>query len=63
MYLEIASHRLSLSHITDLLLPGSMAIWTKISDIVGRKQTTIAALVILLAFSFGCGFAQTVDQL
>ncbi|KAJ6188408.1 hypothetical protein N7519_003316 [Penicillium mononematosum] len=42
---------------------GSMAIWTKISDIVGRKQTTIAALVILLAFSFGCGFAQTVDQL
>ncbi|KAJ5956122.1 hypothetical protein N7501_010401 [Penicillium viridicatum] len=42
---------------------GSMAIWTKVSDIVGRKQTTITALVILLAFSFGCGFAQTVNQL
>lgn len=64
-YLEIISHAgLYLSLITDIaLLPGSMAIWTKVSDIVGRKQTTIAALVILLAFSFGCGFAQTVNQL
>lgn len=42
---------------------GSMAIWTKISDIIGRKQTTIASLIILLAFSIGCGCAQTVDQL
>ncbi|KAJ6028210.1 hypothetical protein N7540_003786 [Penicillium herquei] len=42
---------------------GSMAIWTKASDIVGRKQTTIASLVILLAFSVGCGCAQTVNQL
>jgi MFS family permease len=40
-----------------------MAIWTKVSDIIGRKQTTIAALVILLAFSIGCGCAQTVNQL
>ncbi|KAJ5389745.1 uncharacterized protein N7496_000813 [Penicillium cataractarum] len=42
---------------------GFMAIWTKASDIIGRKQTTIAALVILLAFSIACGCAQTVDQL
>ncbi|KAJ5683611.1 hypothetical protein N7462_006776 [Penicillium macrosclerotiorum] len=42
---------------------GSMAIWTKASDIIGRKQTTIAALFILLAFSIGCGCAQTVNQL
>ncbi|KAJ5569772.1 uncharacterized protein N7459_009202 [Penicillium hispanicum] len=42
---------------------GSMAIWTKTSDIIGRKQSTIAALVILLAFSIGCGCAQTVNQL
>ncbi|KAJ5550168.1 hypothetical protein N7535_001893 [Penicillium sp. DV-2018c] len=42
---------------------GSMAIWTKVSDIVGRKQSTLAALVILLAFSIGCGCAQTVNQL
>ncbi|KAJ5383849.1 Major facilitator superfamily domain general substrate transporter [Penicillium concentricum] len=42
---------------------GSMAMWTKISDIVGRKQTTIASLVILLAFSIGCGCAHTVNQL
>ncbi|KAJ5856379.1 uncharacterized protein N7529_010323 [Penicillium soppii] len=42
---------------------GSMAIWTKVSDIVGRKSTTIAALVILLGFSIGCGCAQTVNQL
>ncbi|KAJ5435040.1 Major facilitator superfamily domain general substrate transporter [Penicillium cf. griseofulvum] len=43
--------------------PRSMAIWTKISDIVGRKQTTIASLVILLAFSIGCGCSHTVNQL
>ncbi|EPS30513.1 hypothetical protein POX_b02482 [Penicillium oxalicum] len=42
---------------------GFMAIWTKASDIIGRKHTTIAALVILLAFSIGCGCAQTVNQL
>ncbi|KAJ5175069.1 uncharacterized protein N7482_000946 [Penicillium canariense] len=42
---------------------GFMAIWTKASDIVGRKHTTLAALVILLAFSIGCGCAQTVNQL
>ncbi|KAJ5773265.1 hypothetical protein N7457_008161 [Penicillium paradoxum] len=42
---------------------GSMAIWTKISDIIGRKQTIITALVILLGFSIGCGCSQTVDQL
>jgi len=42
---------------------GSMAIWTKVSDIIGRKQTAITALVILLGFSIGCGCAQTVNQL
>ncbi|KAJ5082628.1 hypothetical protein N7532_011671 [Penicillium argentinense] len=42
---------------------GSMAIWAKGSDIIGRKHATIASLVILLAFSIGCGLAQTVDQL
>lgn len=46
-----------------LTILGSMAIWTKLSDIVGRKLTTLASLVILLAFSIGCGCAQTVDQL
>lgn len=62
--IELPYAPVSISLITDVaLLPGSMAIWTKVSDIVGRKQTTITALVILLAFSFGCGFAQTVNQL
>ncbi|KAJ6011889.1 hypothetical protein N7522_002244 [Penicillium canescens] len=42
---------------------GSMAIWTKVSDIIGRKHTTIASLVILLAFSIGCGCAHTINQL
>ncbi|KAJ5644614.1 hypothetical protein N7507_010625 [Penicillium longicatenatum] len=42
---------------------GFMAIWTKISDIIGRKLATIASLLILLAFSIGCGCAQTVNQL
>lgn len=64
MYFEIASHCLYLFFITDhSIISGTMAIWTKVSDIVGRKQTTIAALVILLAFSIGCGCAQTVNQL
>ena len=40
-----------------------MAIWTKASDIIGRKHMTIASLVILLGFSIGCGCAQTVNQL
>ncbi|KAJ5224653.1 uncharacterized protein N7469_008156 [Penicillium citrinum] len=42
---------------------GSMAIWTKGSDIIGRKHTTMAAFVLLLAFSIGCGCANTVNQL
>ncbi|KAJ5093122.1 hypothetical protein N7456_008983 [Penicillium angulare] len=42
---------------------GSMAIWTKVSDIIGRKITTLASLIILLGFSIGCGCAQTVNQL
>ncbi|KAJ6135616.1 hypothetical protein N7512_000776 [Penicillium capsulatum] len=51
------------SHADLATLTGSMAIWTKLSDIVGRKHTTVASLVILLGFSIGCGRAQTVDQL
>jgi hypothetical protein len=55
------TRRLVYLHLT--ITAGFMAIWTKASDIIGRKQTTIAALVILLAFSIGCGCAQTVNQL
>lgn len=55
------TRRLVYLHLT--ITAGFMAIWTKASDIIGRKQTTIAALIILLAFSIGCGCAQTVNQL
>ncbi|KAK4248390.1 multidrug resistance protein 3 [Corynascus novoguineensis] len=40
-----------------------IVIWAKLSDLFGRKQTCIAALLIFAAFSGGCGAAQSVVQL
>ncbi|KAL4979749.1 major facilitator superfamily domain-containing protein [Aspergillus desertorum] len=40
-----------------------LIIWAKISDLVGRKVMLITALAIFLAFSGGCGGAQTALQL
>ncbi|KAK3302903.1 major facilitator superfamily domain-containing protein [Chaetomium strumarium] len=40
-----------------------VVIWAKLSDLFGRKQTCIAALLIFAAFSGGCGAAQSVVQL
>lgn len=42
---------------------GFIIIWTKLSDIVGRKAALAAAMVVFSAFSVGCGAARTVDQL
>lgn len=40
-----------------------MPIWTKISNIIGRKRTFVAALVVFLAFSLGCGLSQKMNHL
>ncbi|KAF1835588.1 MFS multidrug transporter-like protein [Decorospora gaudefroyi] len=42
---------------------GCTAIFASLSDVFGRRNTYIAASVIFLAFSVGCGFAQSLDQL
>ena len=38
-------------------------IWAKLSDIFGRKYTTVATVLIFTAFSGACGAAQTMNQL
>ncbi|KAK3321991.1 putative efflux pump antibiotic resistance protein [Apodospora peruviana] len=42
---------------------GFIIIWTKLSDIIGRKAALTAAMVVFSAFSAGCGAAKAVDQL
>ena len=42
---------------------GCTAIFASLSDVFGRRNAYIAASVIFLTFSLGCGFAQTLDQL
>ncbi|KAG4435971.1 hypothetical protein IFR05_008552 [Cadophora sp. M221] len=42
---------------------GCAVIFARVADIVGRKNAYIAAFVIFFAFSIGCGFAKTLDQL
>ncbi|KAM3069259.1 hypothetical protein ACMFMG_010770 [Clarireedia jacksonii] len=40
-----------------------LVIWAKLSDIFGRKKTLIIGLIIFIAFSAGCGGAQSMTQL
>ncbi|KAI5307058.1 hypothetical protein KEM56_005236 [Ascosphaera pollenicola] len=42
---------------------GFAMVFSRISDILGRKWTIILALVFITAFSLGCGCAQTLNQL
>ncbi|KAI4962120.1 hypothetical protein J4E86_001152 [Alternaria arbusti] len=42
---------------------GCTAIFASLSDVVGRRNAYLAAYVIFLAFSVGCGFAQSLEQL
>ncbi|KAH6721698.1 MFS multidrug transporter-like protein [Leptodontidium sp. MPI-SDFR-AT-0119] len=42
---------------------GCAVIFARVADIVGRRNAYIAAFVIFFAFSIGCGFAKTLDQL
>jgi MFS family permease len=42
---------------------GCAVIFSRIADIVGRRNAFIAAFIIFFAFSLGCGFSQTLSQL
>ena len=42
---------------------GCAVTFARISDVVGRRNAFVAAFVLFLAFSLGCGFAQSLDQL
>lgn len=42
---------------------GCTAIFASVSDVSGRRNAYLAASVIFLAFSIGCGFAQSLNQL
>ncbi|EPE26442.1 MFS general substrate transporter [Glarea lozoyensis ATCC 20868] len=42
---------------------GCAVIFARISDIIGRRNAYMSAVLIFLAFSLGCGFAKTIDQL
>ena len=44
-------------------LVGFLIIWSKLSDIFGRKLITNTAIFIFIVFSGGCGAAQTTTQL
>ena len=48
---------------TMLIIAGVIIIWTKLSDLYGRKQCIIATTFIFVIFSGGCGAAQTMTQL
>ncbi|PQE08806.1 major facilitator superfamily transporter protein [Rutstroemia sp. NJR-2017a WRK4] len=42
---------------------GCSVLFARIADIVGRRNAYVAAFVIFFAFSLGCGFAQSLNQL
>ena len=47
----------------ELAYLGCTALFASLSDVIGRRNAYIAAGVMFLAFSLGCGFAQTMNQL
>ncbi|KAB5540429.1 hypothetical protein GE09DRAFT_1004881, partial [Coniochaeta sp. 2T2.1] len=38
-------------------------LFARISDVIGRRDTFLISFVIFIAFSLGCGFAKTLNQL
>ncbi|KAF4971947.1 hypothetical protein FZEAL_9717 [Fusarium zealandicum] len=42
---------------------GCAIVFARISDVIGRRDAFIAAYIIFFAFSLGCGFATTLNQL
>lgn len=42
---------------------GFALVFSRLSDIIGRREAFILAYVLFFAFSLGCGFAQSINQL
>ncbi|KAI1852480.1 hypothetical protein JX266_002658 [Neoarthrinium moseri] len=42
---------------------GFSVFFARLSDVIGRRNAFMLAYVVFFAFSMGCGFAQTMDQL
>ncbi|OJJ46831.1 hypothetical protein ASPZODRAFT_24938 [Penicilliopsis zonata CBS 506.65] len=42
---------------------GFIIIWSKLSDIIGRKIALLTTLAVFIAFSLGCGLAHTMETL
>ncbi|KAK0745110.1 major facilitator superfamily domain-containing protein [Apiosordaria backusii] len=42
---------------------GFSALFARVSDVVGRRATVTVAFSIFIAFSLGCGFSETIEQL
>ena len=38
-------------------------LFARVSDVIGRKAAFLSAFAIFIAFSLGCGFAQSLTQL
>ncbi|PVI01633.1 MFS general substrate transporter [Periconia macrospinosa] len=52
-----------ITYTTNNIHSGMIIIWAKLSDIFGRKWPMITTVAIFVAFSGGCGAAQSMDQL
>ncbi|KAH6665804.1 major facilitator superfamily domain-containing protein [Halenospora varia] len=46
-----------------LTYSGFLIIFTRLSDIFGRKPVLLFAVTMFLAWSIGCGFAKTIEQI
>lgn len=42
---------------------GCAVIFARVADVIGRRDAYVAAFIIFFAFSLGCGFAKTMNQL
>ncbi|KAK6001618.1 hypothetical protein QM012_002949 [Aureobasidium pullulans] len=46
-----------------LTYSGFLLIFTRLSDVIGRKSMLLFSIVMFLVWSIGCGFSQTIKQL
>ncbi|KAH8654523.1 MFS multidrug transporter-like protein [Tricladium varicosporioides] len=42
---------------------GCAVIFARVADVIGRRDAYVVAFIIFFAFSLGCGFAKTINQL
>jgi MFS family permease len=42
---------------------GCAVVFSRLSDIIGRRDAFIAGYILFFAFSLGCGFAKSLNQL